>query len=299
MLRQLRAGRSATEVVGAAAGRFFALEPLMLGVEATARRGIAELPCGQRTDTGRARLVRRQKNPFPVCRSCVLREECLALSPQPTLLWQWQRLGLVDRSLLLTPRGEIVSFFLGPEGLALAAALDDVRYPLDQLVFDCANLFAGDRFSGTNPRTIGSLARVCEQTYRRFTAEGWLDHGLPPQYGCGADEIVRALVEQKARRGELAAASESAGRGDIDRLLTEWRSLLRMVVHAPSLELPGTSSPAGRVLAARWDGFRALCSTQLGVNRVGALPELPPLTPEQRRPVNHRFFRAPVGAGRQ
>jgi len=299
MLRQLRAGRSATEVVGAAAGRFFALEPLMLGVEATARRGIAELPCGQRTDTGRARLVRRQKNPFPVCRSCVLREECLALSPQPTLLWQWQRLGLVDRSLLLTPRGEIVSFFLGPEGLALAAALDDVRYPLDQLVFDCANLFAGDRFSGTNPRTIGSLARVCEQTYRRFTAEGWLDHGLPPQYGCGADEIVRALVEQKARRGELAAASESAGRGDIDRLLTEWRSLLRMVVHAPSLELPGMSSPAGRVLAARWDEFRALCSTQLGANRVGALPELPPLTPEQRRPVNHRFFRAPVAAGRQ
>jgi hypothetical protein len=207
-------------------------------------------------------------------------------------------LGLVDRSLALTPRGEIVSFFLGPEGLALAAALDDVRYPLDQLVFDCANLFAGDRFSGTNPRTIGSLARVCEQTYRRFTAEGWLDHGLPPQYGCGADEIVRALVEQKARRGELAAASESAGRGDIDRLLTEWRSLLRMVIHAPSLDLLGISAPAGRVLAVRWDEFRALCRTQLGVNRVGALPELPPLTPEQRRPVNHRFFRAPTAAGR-
>jgi hypothetical protein len=53
------------------------------------------------------------------------------------------------------------------------------------------------------------------------------------------------------------------------------------------------------VLAARWDEFRALCSTQLGANRVGALPELPPLTPEQRRPVNHRFFRAPVAAGRQ
>ena len=215
----------------------------MLGFEATVRREIAELPCGQRTDTGRARLVRRQKNPSPVCQSCALREECLALSPQPTLLWQWQRLGLLDRSLVLTPRGQIVSFFLGPEGLALAAALDDVRYPLDELVFDCANLFAGDRFAGTNPRTLGRLARVCEQTYHRFTAEGWLDHGLPPQYGCGAAEIVRALIEQKARRGELAAASEFAGRGDIDRLLTEWRSLLRMVVHAPSLNLPRDAAP--------------------------------------------------------
>jgi len=98
---------------------------------------------------------------------------------------------LLDRYLLLTPRGEIVSSFLGPEGLALAAALEDVRYPLDELVFDCANLFAGDRFSDTNPRTLGRLARVCEHTYRRFDVEGWLDHGLPPQYGSGAAEIVR------------------------------------------------------------------------------------------------------------
>ena len=298
ILRQLRSGRSASEVAGTVASRFFALEPLVLGAEATARRTGPELPCGQRTDTGRARLVRRLKNPFPACGPCAMREECLAFSPQPTLLWQWQRLGLLDRSLVLTPRGELVSFFLGPEGLALAAALDDIRYPLDELVFDCANLFAGDRFSGTNPRTLGRLARVCEQTYRRFTAEGWLDHGLPPQYGCGASEIVRALVEQKARRGELAAASEYAGRGDIDRLLTEWRSLLRQVVRAPSLELPETSIPTGRVLAVRWDDFRALCRAQLGVIRADALPDLPPLTPEQRRPVNHRFFRAPVGAAR-
>jgi DEAD/DEAH box helicase/Helicase conserved C-terminal domain len=298
MLRQLRSGRSATEVARLAAGRFFALQPIMLGAEATALRSSEELPCRQKTDTGRARMVRRLKNPCPACRSCALREECLALSPQPTLLWQWQRLGLLDHSLLLTPRGELVSFFLGPEGLALAAALDDVRYPLDELVFDCANLFAGDRFAGTNPRTLGRLARVCEQTYRRFTAEGWLDHGLPPQYGSGASEIVRALVEQKARRGELAAASEFAGRGDIDRLLTEWRSLLRIVARAPSLELPEARAASGPVLAVRWDDFRALCRAQLGLMRPHALEDLPPLTPEQRRPVNHRFFRAPVAAGR-
>lgn len=299
ILRQLRAGRSAAEVAGAVAGRFFALEPLALGVEETARHAGPELPCGQCTDTGRARLVRRLKSPFPACQSCAWRDGCLALSPQPTLLWQWQRLGLLDRQLVLTPRGEIASCFLGPEGLALAAALEDVRYPLDEVMFDCANLFAGDRFSGTNPRRLGRLARACEQTYRRFSAEGWLDHGLPPQYGCGAAEIVRALVEQKARRGELAAASEFAGRGDIDRLLTEWRSLLRLVARAPSLEGRGTPAPGARVLAVRWDDFRALCRTQLGMIRTDALPELPPLTPEQRRPVNHRFFRAPAGAGRR
>ncbi|MGA2444418.1 MAG: DEAD/DEAH box helicase [Opitutaceae bacterium] len=300
ILRQLRAGRGAAEVAHTAADRFFAAEPLVLGVEMTVCRAPAELPCGQCTDTGRARLVRRRKNPLPACPACALRPECLALNPQPTLLWQWQKLGLLDRALRLTPRGEIVSFFLGPEGLALAAALEDVRYPLDALVFDCANLFAGDRFADTNPRTLGRLARVCEQTYRRFTVEGWLDHGLPPQYGFGAAEVVQALIEQKARRGELAAASEFAGRGDIDRLLTEWRSLLRLVVNAPALDIPNARAPAAgaAVLAVRWEDFRALCRAQLGANKAGAPPELPPLTAEQRRPVNHRFFKAPAVAAR-
>jgi hypothetical protein len=141
---------------------------------------------------------------------------------------------------------------------------------------------------------------VCEQTYRRFTIEGWLDHGLPPQYGFGAAEVVQALIEQKARRGELAAASEFAGRGDIDRLLTEWRSLLRLVVKAPALDIPNTRAPAAgaAVLAVRWEDFRALCRAQLGANKASTPPELPPLMAEQRRPVNHRFFKAPAVAAR-
>ena len=297
LLRQLRAGRPAAGLARAAAGRFFTAEPLLLGTEQTDRRDPAELPCAQLTDTGRARLVRRRRNPHPACAACPLQAECNELNPQPTLLWQWQKLGLLDRGLRLTPRGEIASFFLGPEGLALAAALEDVRYPLDDLVFDCANLFGGDRFADTNPRTLGRLARVCEQTYRRFTVEGWLDHGLPPQYGFGAAEVVRALVEQKARRGALAAASEFAGRGDIDRLLTEWRSLLRLVVHATALET-GAAPAAPGALAIRWDDFRALCRAQLGATKADTLPELPPLTADQRRPINHRFFKAVAVTGR-
>jgi hypothetical protein len=299
ILRQLRAGHAAPTVARAAAHRFFAAEPLVLGIETTASRDPAELPCGQRTDTGRARLVRRQKNPFPSCGACPCRAECLALNPQPTLLWQWQKLGLLDRALRLTARGEVASFFLGPEGLALAAALEEARYPLDTLVFDCANLFAGDRFAGTNPRTLGRLARVCEQTYRWFTVEGWLVRGVPPQYGCGAAEVVHALVELKTRRGEVAAAQEYAGRGDIDRLLTEWRSLLRQVAHASALAVPGDPPTGpGAVLAVRWNEFRGLCRAQLGTARADVLPDLPPLTPEQRRPANHRFFRAAAPAAR-
>ncbi len=284
LLRRLRPGRGAPEVALAAAARFFASEPLTVGIEVTAGLDPAALPCGQRTDTGRARLVRRGRNPYPVCGTCRWRDECLALSPQPTLLWQWQKLGLLDRDLRLAPRGQIAALFLGPEGLALAAALEDPRYPLDELVFDGANLFAGDRFSGTNPRLLGRLARACEHAYRRFTVAGWLELGVPLQYGFGASEVVRARIEQKTSRGALAAAHEFAGRGDIDRLMTEWRSLLRQVAAAPALEDAGA-------LGERWTAFRAACGSLLGTAKADSLPDLPPLTPDQRRPVQHRFFR--------
>ena len=43
-------------------------------------------------------------------------------------------------------------------------------------------------------------------------------------------------------------------------------------------------------MSERWDNFRALCRVQLGEDKYRTLPELPALTPEQRRPMNHRFF---------
>lgn len=298
LLRALRPGDDALAPVMASAHRFFTEAPLVLGAEATCAFEPGALPCGQRTDTGRARLVRRAKDPFPACAACAHRAACLALSPQPTLLWQLQRAGVLDRGLRLTARGAIVSAFLGPEGLAIAAALEDRRYPLDALLFDCANLFANDRFAGTNPRKLGRLAAVCERAYRRFTIEGYLEEGLPPQYGYGGGDVVRALVEKTARAGALVAGIEQAGRGDLDRLMTEWRSLLRQVAHAPPLEARAAEPADARRsaddarLAERWDLFRALCRVQLGEAKADALPELPPLTAEQRRPMQHRFFKA-------
>ncbi len=293
-LRQLRAGRAAAELAATESRRFFTPEIVPLGAEATAALPPAALPCGEHTDTGRARLVRRERNPFAGCAACAHRPSCLALPPTPTLLWQWQRTGVLDRQLRLTVRGEIVSCFLGPEGLALAAALEDRRYPLDDLLFDAANLFAGDRFAGTNPRGIGRLAEACTRAYRRLSIDGWLRDGVPLQYGSGASESLRALVAEGARAREVLDEIETAGRGDIDRLLTEWRSLLRQVAGAGPLF--GDGAPMnGRdhFIAERWDNFRALARSWLHESRATSLPDLPPLTADQRRTINHRVLRNP------
>ena len=293
-LRELRAGRGAVDVAAEDAGRFFTDEPVALGAEQTSKLGREILPCGQRTDTGRARLVRRERDPFPGCVTCAHRAECLAMSPEATLLWQWQRTGVLDRELKLTVRGEIVSVFLGAEGLALAAALEDRRYPLDDVLFDAANLFAGDRFSGTNPRGLGRLAGVCEKAYRRLTIDGWLKDGVPIHYGYGASEVVHALVADHARARDALAECETAGKGDMDRLLTEWRSLLRQVVAAGPLVGDGAPmSGRDHFIAERWDNFRALARSWLHEARANALPELPPLTADQRRVINHSVLRPP------
>jgi len=292
-LRQLRGGREATELATTEATRFFSEARIGLGAD-TSPEAQAGLPCGELTETGRARLVRRERNPFPGCAECRHRAACLALSPQPTLLWQWQRTGVLDRRLRLTVRGEIVSAFLGPEGLALAAALENRRYPLDDLVFDAANLFGGDRFCGTNPRRLGRLAAECTRAYRRLTIDGWLHEGLPVNYGSGASEAVRALVADRARTREVLDEVESAGRGDLDRLLTEWRSLLRQAAAAGPIEGDGAPmSGRDHFIAERWDNFRAVARAWLSDARNDVLPDLPPLTADQRRTVNHRVLRAP------
>lgn len=288
LLRALVEGVSAARTLEGISGRFFSEEPIALGAEHTLGLAQDTIPCGQRTDTGRARLVRRRHRPFPGCRECSLREQCLALSTVPTPLWQWQRTGLLDRELLLTPRGRLVSLFLGPEGLALAAGLEDRRYPVDELVFDCANLFAGDRFAGTNPRRMGRLAMVCEACYRGISIDGFLERGVPPQYGIGASDIVRSLVLEGEKARRLLDEHSLAGRGDIDRLMTEWRSFVRQVASGPAL----IGAEHGSPLASRWNQLRKLCRKLLGELRAELLPELPPLTPEQRRPVNHRFLKA-------
>ncbi|PAW88444.1 MAG: hypothetical protein B9S26_11295 [Opitutia bacterium Tous-C4FEB] len=299
-LRQLFPGAPTAALAAASAQRFFTDTPVVFGAEKTSSLPAGtELPCHHRTDTGRARLVRRERDPFPGCLTCLHRAECLSFSIQPTPLWHWQRAGVLDRELQLTARGAIVACYLGPEGLALAAALEDRRYPLDALLFDCANLFSADRFTGTNPRRLGRLAAVCERTYRRATIEGYLHEGLPPGYGFGGSEVVSAIIATHESPRLVVDAQEFAGRGDVDRLLTEWRSLLRQTARSAPITLaPDIATRQDRraqaelFLAERWDTFRALCRTQLATAKTDTLPPLPMLTPDQSRAVNHRFSRA-------
>jgi hypothetical protein len=175
--------------------------------------------------------------------------------------------------------------------------LEDRRYPLDTLIFDLANLFSGERFAGTNPRILGRLSAVCEKAFHRFSIDGYLVNGIPPQYGYGAAEVVKARVEGERLR-VLAEAQETAGRGDIDRLMTEWRSLLRQIAAAAPIVFHGEKADApGLFLAERWDTLRAMARSYINDLRIESLPELPPLSPEQRRPINHRFLRASTARG--
>lgn len=254
---------------------FFQPAPIPLGCEATHGDDPSTLPCRLATDTARARLARRTQRPFKGCRDCPHRPACLTLSPQPTLLWQWTRIGLLDRSLRPTPRGTLATAFLGPEGLAVAAALEDQAYPLDDLLLDLANLFAADRFAGAEPRWAGRLAEACRAVYGHFSIEGWLESGVPPQYGSGAAEVLRDLLNRTQRKSQLTG--EHSGVGDIDRLLIEWRSLLRQIASAPPF--PGPRGPEFQEKARNW----------LTLAPEPAPPEIPPLTPAQSQPVSHRI----------
>ncbi|NNE92124.1 MAG: DEAD/DEAH box helicase [Verrucomicrobiales bacterium] len=153
----------------------------------------------------------------------------------------WRKLGLIDESGRPTIRGVIFSFFQHGEGLAVAAALEDSTYPIDELIWHLANLRAGHRFEMDDLPDSGSserLAAICRQTYGPVDFEGYLRLGLPVGYGEGAAEAVQAMME-----GRAAAMFSKAkkfdfdfGPGDVERAGIEWLSFLRHVRGAPDLE---------------------------------------------------------------
>jgi hypothetical protein len=275
LLQELAQGRPIDAACAAFQKRLFTTETIPLGIESTQK--ITEpLPCGLRTDPGRARLVRREKDPAPFCFTCKYREECLTLDPKPTLIWLWNRVGIVDKQLQLTRCGRIMACFSGAEGLGVLAGLEDEKYPLNDLLEDMANLVAGDRFCGTEPRWGGRLAHACQKAYRRFTSEGFLVDGMPVNYGAGGAEIVRELRARKFVAVEKL--QEHVHRGDVDRLLIEWKSLLRQIATATV----DASWP-------RWTEFQALCRTEFAQYERTSLPGLPVIPAEQQKPISHRL----------
>ena len=170
-----------------------------------------------------------------VCRTCdqLEHDKTVAIVNSPT--YAWRHLGLVEPDGTPTRRGMIFSFFHGGEGLAVAVALEDETYPIDELVFDLANIRAGPRFAGEDAPLGGRLGILCQRVYRRADYPGYLTMGVPVQYGAGASEVVRALVADPRSKHKLT--SELLRHGDIERALVEWRSILRHVVLAPAYPL--------------------------------------------------------------
>ena len=176
-----------------------------------------------------------------VCRACSELQHDLTMVITNSPAYAWRQLGLVIEDGTPTRRGTLFSFFQAGEGLAIAAALEDETYPIDDLVFDLANIRAGPRFASEDAPLGGRLGILCQRIYGRADHPGYLEMGVPVHYGSGASEVIRELVASPSTRYRMT--NESLRSGDIERALMEWRSLLRHIVGAPHLE---------------WDRWRSL-----------------------------------------
>ncbi len=210
------------------------------------------------------------------CARCPLVNTCKQLPTATGVALLWRRLGLVDARGVPTLRGRIVSFFSQGDGLAIAAALEDATYPLDELIYDLANLDGGFRFCGEDNRWGGRLALVCHERFGLQSIPGYLENGVPPKYGAGAEAVVASV--HKNPLNKHGWVTELLGPGDIDRAIIEWRSLLRQVAHAPDLNWP------------RWRALQAMARTILNETQSPTLTDLPPLAYNQTRRVDHRLI---------
>ncbi len=213
--------------------------------------------------------------PYPDCVTCPRLAACRQLSPAAGTAALWRRMRLVDDHGTPTRRGRLVAALSQTAGLALAAALEDESYPLDELVYDLANLDAGFRFAGEDSRWGGRLAIACQTAYGMVNVPGYLESGLPPRYGAGANDIVQLAHRHPEKRHR--AATELLGEGDVDRLIIEWRSLLRQISHAAAIEWP------------RWTAFQAMARGILHETESPTQTDLPPLPYAQKKRVDHRL----------
>lgn len=209
------------------------------------------------------------------CARCDLVPACRKLTTATGTALLWRRLGLVDESGAPTTRGKLVSYFSGSNGLAIAAAIEDERYPLDELIYDVANLDAGFRFCGDEHRWGGRLARASQRVYGNVSVPGYLENGLPPRYGAGAEAVVAAIHRNPLSKHQFI--NELTGVGDIDRVIIEWRSQLRQIVHSREIAVP------------RWAALKAMAKAILRETESPTLTELPPLEHHQTRRVDHRL----------
>ena len=219
---------------------------------------------------GRALQAPPEREAVPlVCRGCdqFEHDSTVPITSSPALAWR--RLGLVEADGTPTPRGVVFAFFQGGEGLAVAAALEDETYAIDDLIFDLANIRGGPRFAGEDAPMGGRLGILCQRVYGRADHPGYLEMGTPTHYGSGASEVIREVVTNPGSRYKLT--TDSLRSGDIERALMEWLSLLRHIVHAPPLD------------SDRWRALQAAARHFVETTTSPALAETPPLLAAQQR----------------
>jgi hypothetical protein len=221
------------------------------------------------------RPLEREVLPYD-CAQCSLVDICKHLPTSTGTALLWRRLVLVEATGVPTMRGRVVSFFSQGDGLALAAGLEEESYPLEELIYDIANLDAGFRFCGDDNRWGGRLGMVCHEKYGLQSVPGYLENGVPPKYGAGAEQVVASV--HKNPMNKQVWITDLLGPGDIDRVIIEWRSLLRQIAHAPELNWP------------RWRAFQALAKGILNETESPTMTELPPLDYRQTRRVDHRLI---------
>ncbi|MEO7166916.1 MAG: DEAD/DEAH box helicase [Spartobacteria bacterium] len=239
----------------------------------TVRIDFSQVPIAAWRDSlGQFLVAPPERSALPlVCRGCTELEHDQTVAIVASPAFAWRRLGLVEPEGKPTRRGVIFGFFQSGEGLAVAAALEDETYPIDDLVFDLANIRAGPRFAGEDAPLGGRLGALCQRVYERADHPGYLEMGVPIHYGSGASEVIREVMTNPSGRYKIT--SDSLRHGDVERALMEWRSLLRHLAGAPDLE---------------WDRWRALKSTAqelLGRTTSPALLDFPPLLAAQQRRV--------------
>jgi hypothetical protein len=96
-----------------------------------------------------------------------------------------------------------------------------------------------------------------------------------PKYGAGAEQVVASV--HKDPLNKHAWATDTLGAGDIDRIIIEWRSLLRRVANSPELD------------STRWTALQTLAEEILDETESPTLRDLPPLEYHQTRRVDHRL----------
>ncbi|MBI5773323.1 MAG: hypothetical protein HZA89_06230 [Verrucomicrobia bacterium] len=211
----------------------------------------------------------------PDCARCELTAVCRNLPPATGVATLWRRLGLVDAAGTPTRRGRIVSFFSHGDGLAIAAGLEDSSFPINEMVYELANLRGGFRFCGDENRWAGRLAMASQRAYGAQSIPGYLENGVPLEYGAGAEQVVSDVHKNPLTKHYWV--TDVLGAGDIDRAIIEWRSLLRQATHGAALEWP------------RWQDLQARAKAILEETESPTATDLPPLEYQQTKRMEHQL----------